>query len=407
MTVTPADIEAATRLIEGELVRTPCVEAPSLSAASGAKVCVKLECLQAGGSFKARGALVKLRSLTAEQRTAGVVAMSAGNHAQGVAWQAQRLGIPATIVMPRGTPFTKVQRTEALGATVVLEGETLSEAGGHALALGDKHGLTFVHPYDDPRIIAGQGTVGLEMLADRPDIDCLIVPIGGGGLAAGVAVAAKAMKPGIEIIGVQCALYPSMREAIRGEAPSSAGQTLAEGIAVKAPGTLTRPIIERLVDDIVLADEAALEAAVEMMIGDAKLVAEGAGAAPLAALLADKQRFAGRTVGLVLSGGNIDARLLASILLRGLARAGRMARLRIEINDAPGVLSKVAGMIGEGGGNIIEIYHQRLFYDVPVKFAEVDVVIETLDTGHVRTIIERLQRNGYPARLLGSTADGG
>jgi threonine dehydratase len=322
-----------------------------------------------------------------------------------VAWQAKRLGVPAVIVMPRGTPFTKVKRTEALGAEVVLEGETLSDAGAHALALAKQRGLTFVHPYDDPLIMAGQGTVALEMLEARPGLDCLIVPIGGGGLAAGMAVAAKALKPAIEIIGVQCALYPSMRQAIRGEPPTSAGQTLAEGIAVKAPGKLTRPVIERLVDDIVLADEAAIERAVEMMFDEAKQVAEGAGAAPLAALLADRDRFAGRSVGLVLSGGNIDAHLLASILLRGLARAGRMARLRVEISDAPGVLSKVAGVIGDGGGNIIEIYHQRLFYDVPVKFAELDVVIETIDTGHVRAIIDRLNAAGYPARLLGSTAD--
>jgi len=402
--VSLADIRAAADAIAGAVLRTPAIAAPALSDALGAGIILKPEMLHPTGSFKERGALNKLLSLDEAQRSAGVVAMSAGNHAQGVAYHARRLGIPVTIVMPAGTPFTKVERTEAYGAQVVLRGAGLSEAREAAVEIAAARGLTLVHPYDDPKIIAGQGTIALELLADHPELDALIVPVGGGGLISGIARAAKAVKPGIAVIGVQCALYAAMLHALgRGPAPSG-GSTLAEGIAVKEPGKLTRAIIEALVDDILPVDETMLERATALLVESQKLVVEGAGAAPLAALLTHGARFHGKRVGLVLSGGNIDARLLASILQRSLVRAGRLVRLRIEISDAPGVLSRVAGIIGEKGGNIVEIYHQRLFQDVPVKFAEVDAVVETRNPGHVGEVVGALVAAGFPTRLLSSTA---
>lgn len=404
MTVTLADVETAARQIAGQVLQTPLLPAPDLSRLSGAEVFLKLENLQRAGSFKTRGALVKLLSLD-KQKPVGVVAMSAGNHAQGVAYHAHRLGIPATIVMPKGTPFTKVARTQALGARVILDGESLSESYEFAQGLADQGGLAFVHPYDDPLVMAGQGTVALEMLAEQPDLECLIVPIGGGGLCAGMAVAAKALKPAIEIVGVQAELYPSMRQALRGQTPHASGTTLAEGIAVKTPGALTLPIIRDLVAEILLVGESALEKAVQTLLETQKLVVEGAGAAPLAALLGHRQRFTGKRVGLVVSGGNIDPRLVASILMRGLMRAGRMVRLRIELSDAPGALAKVAALIGESGGNIIEVNHQRLFSDVPVKFAEIDVLVETVGRDHVLRLIERLRGDGFPTRQLGTTGE--
>jgi threonine dehydratase len=401
--VTIDDIRAAEKLIAGQLVRTPTVEAAALGLRAGASIWAKLESQQVTGSFKPRGALVRIKQLTASQAKAGIVAQSAGNHAQGVAYHAGRLGIPATIVMPRGTPFTKVERTRALGGKVVLHGENLTESFDHAQALARRDGLTFVHPYDDPHVIAGQGTVGLEMLADVPALDCIVVPIGGGGLIAGIAIAAKALKPEIEIVGVQTELYPSMYRAIRGLAPSSGGQTIAEGIAVKTPGELNRRIIAALVDDIVLVGESAIERAVQVLLEEQKLVAEGAGAAGLAAILERPDRFRGRRVGFVLCGGNIDVRMLASVAMRGLVRDGRLVRLRVEISDVPGTLAAVAGLIGECGGNIIEIYHHRLFQDVPVKLAELDAVVETRNADHVREIAERLGAAGFRARVLGNT----
>jgi threonine dehydratase len=356
------------------------------------------------GSFKERGALNKLKSLDAAQRSAGVIAMSAGNHAQGVAYHARRLGMPATIVMPEGTPFTKVERTEAHGARVVLRGDGLAEARRAAEEIAAAEGLALIHPYDDALIIAGQGTIGLELLEDRPDLDVVIVPIGGGGVIAGTALAAKALRPEIEVIGVEAALYPSMHHVIRGLPPEKGGQTIAEGIAVKEPGKLTKAIIEKLVADIVLVDEASLEGAIETLLVQQKLVVEGAGAAPLAALLADPKPYRGRRVALVLCGGNIDARLLASILMRGLVRAGRMVRLRVEISDQPGLLARVASVIGQKGGNIVEVYHQRLFQDVPVKLAELDVVVETRNPAHVGEILRALEAAGFPTRLLSQTA---
>ncbi|GAB4166203.1 MAG: threonine ammonia-lyase [Thalassobaculales bacterium] len=397
------DIRDAARLIEGEVLRTPLVPAPRLSRLTGAALSLKLENLQHTGSFKTRGALVKLRSLPPAAHAAGVIAMSAGNHAQGVAFHAQRLGIPATIVMPEGTPFTKVERTRELGARVSLHGETLSESGRFAAELARKEGLTFVHPYDDPDIIRGQGTVGLEMLADDPGLDTLVVPIGGGGLIAGIAIAAKALNPAIRVIGVEAALYPSMSDALAGRPASSGGQTLAEGIAVKAPGSLTLPVVRALVEEVVLVSEERIERAVQLLMEEQKLVAEGAGAAGLAAMLTRPELFAGRRVGMVVGGGNIDSRILSSVLLRGLVRDHRLVRLRAEITDQPGTLARVARIIGEAGGNIVEIYHQRLFEDVPVKLAELDAVVETRNRAHVEDILERLTAAGFRTRVLGTT----
>lgn len=402
--VSLADIRASAAAISGAVLRTPAVPAPSLDTLAGAEIVLKLETLQATGSFKERGALTKLLSLDAAQSGKGVVTMSAGNHAQGMAYHARRLGIPATVVMPVDTPFTKVERCEALGARVLLRGQDLAEAREAANALARHDGLTLVHPYDDPKVIAGQGTAALELLADCPGLDTLVIPVGGGGLISGSAIAAKALKPEIEIIGVQCAAYPSMLYAL-GRCPAiPGGTTLAEGIAVKEPGKLTRAIVATLVDEIVLVDEVALERAVALLLDTQKLVVEGAGAAPLAALLTHADRCRGRRVGLVLSGGNIDARLLSSILQRALVRAGRLVRLRIEISDLPGALAKITGIIGSQGGNIVEIYHQRLFQDVPVKLAEVDAVIETRNPRHVETLVAGLIAAGFPTHLLSSTA---
>ncbi|MBT5416269.1 MAG: threonine ammonia-lyase, partial [Rhodospirillaceae bacterium] len=400
MTVTIEDIRAAAATIGDQVVRTPCVPSRTLSAITGAEIWLKFENLQYTASFKDRGALNKLASLTEEEKSRGVIACSAGNHAQGVAYHAERLGIPATIVMPAATPFTKVRLTRAFGAEVVLTGDDLSTAQAVAEEIRAREGYTFIHPYDDDRIIAGQGTVGLEMLEDAPELDCLVVPIGGGGLIAGIAVAAKSLKPEIEIIGVEAALYPSMAQAIRGEAPTSGGQTIAEGIAVKRPGERTRTIIERHVSEILMADESALEQAVLLLMEIEKTVAEGAGAAALAAVRANPERFRGRKTGLVVSGGNIDRRILASILMRGLVRDGRITRIRATITDAPGTLAKVTRIVGEVGGNIVEVLHQRMFYDVPVKQAELDIVVETRDSDHAEEIMTALRQAGYPTREL-------
>jgi threonine dehydratase len=399
-------VRAAAALIEGAVLRTPVVHSAALSALAGTDVALKLETLHPTGSFKERGAVVKLASLDRAQRKAGVIAMSAGNHAQGVAYHARRLGIPATIVMPEGTPFTKIARTESLGARVVLRGAGLGDSRKAAAEIAAREGLTFVHPYDDPRIVAGQGTCGLEMLADMPELDVLLVPVGGGGLISGIAVAAKALKPGISVIGVEVAGYASMRHALgRGPKPAG-GETLAEGIAVKEPGRLTRAIVKALVDDILVVDEDAIERAVGTLVESQRLVVEGAGAASLAALLSEPKRFRRKKVGLVVSGGNIDSRMLSSVLMRGLVRTGRLVRLRADITDQPGVMARLTRIIGDLGGNIVEIYHQRLFHDVPVKLAEVDVVVETRNPAHVGTLIRALGSAGFPTRLLSSTGTG-
>jgi len=407
MPVSIDDIRAAVKILHGAVPRTPIVRSGALSEEFGADIRLKLETLHFTGSFKDRGALVKLRSLPKDAARNGVIAVSAGNHAQGVAYHAKRLGIPATIVMPVSTPFTKVNRTEALGARVVLHGDSVSACVPFARDMMAADNLTLVHPFDDPHIIAGQGTVGLEILEDLPNVDTIVVPIGGGGLAAGIATAVKALKPKVEIIGVEAALYPSMGQAVRGEKVIAGGETIAEGIAVKTPGVLTVPIVRGLVDDLVTADELTLEDAVATMTVTGKVVAEGAGAAPLAAIMATPDRFAGKTVALVVSGGNIDSRMLASVLMRGLVRNGQIARLRVTISDAPGTLARVAQNIGSLGGNIVEIVHQRMFFDVPVKQAEADIAVETRDEEHVEEIIAALTADGFPTRRLGDTAGTG
>ncbi len=396
-----ADIRRAAELIRGQAIRTPLVAAPRLAGELGlASLHLKLENQQFTGSFKDRGAFVKLKSLGVEAAARGVIAMSAGNHAQGVAYHARRLGIPATIVMPEGTPFTKVERTAALGARILLKGDTIDAAAGHARDIAEAEGLTFVHPYDDPLIVAGQGTIGLEILEDAPDCDLILAPIGGGGLIAGIATAVKSLNPAIDIFGVECRLYPSMHHAVRGLAPANGGQTLADGIAVKSPGALTRRIIERHVADLMLVDEDEIERAVHLLVETQRLVAEGAGAASLAALLAAPERFRNRRAVAIVSGGNIDARLLAQVLMRGLIHDGRVVTLRVEISDTPGVLAEVAKLIGATGGNIIEIHHQRMFFDLPVKRAELDAVIETRNAAHVGEIVAALEAAGFSTRRL-------
>jgi threonine dehydratase len=402
LSVTIDDVRRAEAAIAGAVSPTPTIRAAALSDLTGCEVFLKLETLHPTGSFKERGALNKLLTLDDGQRRAGVIAMSAGNHAQGVAYHARRLGIPATIVMPAATPFTKIDRTEALGAKVVLRGEGLVDARQAADALARERGLVLVHPYDDPAVIAGQGTIALEMLAQCPELDALLVPVGGGGLISGIAVAAKTLSPEIEIIGVQSALYPSMYRVLRGIDPGlpTEGTTLAEGIAVKEPGALTRRIVAALVGAVRLVTERQLESAVELLIERQRLIVEGAGAAGVAALLAEPERFQGRRVGIVLTGGNIDARLLASLLMRGLVRSGRLVRLRAELPDIPGVLSRVSGVIGGLGGNIVEVHHQRLFHDTSVKRAELDIVVETQNRRHVEVLIAALNDAGFPTRLL-------
>ena len=406
MTVTLETIKEAAQSIAGEVVHTPVIHSDALSEMLSSEVFLKLENLQRTGAFKDRGALAKLKSLEGSANQKGVIAVSAGNHAQGVALHATRLGIPSTIVMPKDTPFTKVNRTRSMGAHVVLHGDSFNDCTPHAEKLMKKDGLTFVHPFDDETIIAGQGTLGLELIETVPDLDAIICPIGGGGLIAGVATAVKAMRSRVEIFGVQPELFPSMYQAIHGLESTADGETIAEGIAVKEPGKITRPIIEELVDGIFLSSELAIESAIETMLDQTKTLVEGAAAAPLAALMEHKTRFAGKKVALIISGANISSRLLASIVMRSLVRTGRIISLRISMSDNPGALASVATHIGETGGNIVEIVHQRLFYDVPVKSTQADIVVETRDQSHVREIVTRLTAAGFPCRQLGDTADG-
>ncbi len=393
--VTLDDIEAARRTMTDAIVQTDCNCSRTLSEILGCKVWLKFENQQFTASFKERGAVNRLSALSAVEKARGVIAMSAGNHAQGVAYHARRLGIPATIVMPVNTPTVKVVNTRRHGADVILTGETVEEAAAFAHKHGRDKGLTFIHPYDDPLVIAGQGTIALEMLGAAPEIDTLVVPIGGGGLISGIAVAAKALKPSIRIIGVQAALYPSMYNAIKGTQLPMRGDTLAEGIAVKAPGQITAPIVRQLVDDILLVSEPEIEHAVSLLINIEKTVVEGAGAAGLAAALQDPAWFRGRTVGLVLCGGNIDTRLLASVLTRELAREGRLTQLSIDLVDRPGTLGKVANILGEAGANIVEVTHQRVFSDLPAKAALLEVVIETRDRAHLQETVARLKAAGF------------
>ena len=400
MSITIADVEAARRTIAGQVLRTPMLPAPKLSALTAAEVYVKYENLQVTNSFKDRGALNKLASLSVAERGRGVIAMSAGNHAQAVAYHARRLGIPATIVMPVTTPFVKIKATQMLGAEVVLWGETLAESQLRAEKLAADRNLVWVHPYDDPHIIAGQGTIALEMLEDVPDLDILVVPIGGGGLIAGNAIAARAIKPSIQIVGVECALYPSMWNAMQGENRPCGGATLAEGIAVSKAGKMASPIVRELVGEIILVDEPLIERAVNTFLTLQKTMAEGAGATGLAAMLAQLARFTGRKVGLILCGGNIDPRILASIMVRELERETRIVSFRLTIPDRPGILGQIASRLGGFGANILAVDHHRLFLDVPAKGAKLDVTMETRDAAHAEEIFRALAADGYePVRM--------
>jgi threonine dehydratase len=400
VTLTLADIEAARRIIAGQVLRTPMLPAPKLSALTGAEVFVKYENLQVTNSFKERGALARLATLDAAERERGVIAMSAGNHAQAVAYHAARLQIPATIVMPVTTPFVKVAATKEYGAEVVLHGESIAESQICAEAIAGERNLTWVHPYNDARVIAGQGTIALEMLEAMPGLDVLVIPIGGGGLIAGNAIAARGAKAGIEIVGVEAALYPSMWNAVYGGNKPIGGATLAEGIAVKNVGELALPVVRELVAEIMLVDEAHLERAVNAYLTLQKTMAEGAGAAGLAAMLAAPGRFRGRRVGLILCGGNIDPRIAASIMVRELEREDRIVSFRLTIPDRPGVLGQIATRLGELGANILEVDHKRLFLDVPAKGARIDVTVETRDHAHADEILVALAADGFqPARI--------
>jgi threonine dehydratase len=391
-----AHIEAAARVIEGQVVRTPFRHSRTLSDITGAELWLKFENRQYTASFKERGALNKLASLSEAERARGVIAMSAGNHAQGVAYHSRRLGIRATIVMPETTPFTKIHNTELLGAEVVLFGQTVDEAADHAQALAAEHGFVFIHPFDDPLIIAGQGTIGLEIDAEAPPLDCLVIPIGGGGLIAGIATALAEKRPALEVIGVQSAQFPAAYAHRYPEAPlAEPGRTIADGIAVKQPGALTTAIIDRLVADIVLVEEPQLERAVLQFLEIEKVVVEGAGAAGLAALLAHPERFRGRRIGLVLCGGNIDSRLLSAVIMRGLVRSERLIRLAVNVPDSPGSLAQLARLIADARGNIVEVTHKRAFSRGSVRDAIVDFVIETRDSRHAARITESLTDAGF------------
>ena len=391
MTLTLDDIKAAARRVDGHLERTPCRHSRTLSAITGAEVWVKFENLQFTASYKERGALNKLLQLSGNEKRRGVIAASAGNHAQGLAYHGQRLGVPVTIVMPRGTPFVKVEQTRAFGATVIIEGDGYDAAYEHALQLEQERGLVFVHPFDDEDVMAGQGVIALEMLEDAPDLEILPVPIGGGGLISGVATAAKAIKPDIRIIGVEPAMYPSFTARMRGINAPCSGQTIAEGIAVREVGKLTYQTARPLIEDVLLLEEPFFERAIALYCNVEKTVVEGAGAASLAALLAFPERFRGKKCGLIITGGNIDPRLLASVLTRELVRAQRLVSLRIIGDDRPGLLGTVSALIGQLGGNIIEVAHNRLALDVPAKGAEFDILIETRDAQHTQEIMDALR----------------
>jgi threonine dehydratase len=398
MPVTLKDIEAAAQVIKGHVIETPCLPSRTLSEITGAEVYLKFENYQFTASFKERGAINKLASLTPQQRANGVIACSAGNHAQGVAYHAHRLGIPAVIVMPRHTPWVKVEHTQRHGAEVILQGDNFDAAKDYAFERAAERGLTLVHPYNDDKIIAGQGTVGLEMLKAHPGLEALIVAIGGGGLISGISIAAKSLKPHVDVFGVEMVRFPAMYHAMKGTEPQFAASTIAEGIAVKEPGTLTRPIIQENVGEIFLVDEGDIEEAIVLMLEIEKTVVEGAGAAPLAALLRNRERFRGRRVGLVLGGGNIDPLMLAEIIQRGMVRSGRLARVLVELRDLPGSLARVTACVAEQNANIEEVHHQRAFTQLAVQNAEVDLVLKTRNREHVEQIVAALKRCGFNAR---------
>jgi len=397
--VTLEQIQRAAETVRGHVQETPCLRSRTLSEITGAEVYIKFENLQFTASFKERGALCKLSSLTDAQRIRGVIAASAGNHAQGLAYHARRLAVPAVIVMPRYTPHVKVERTAAFGAEVVLHGDHYDEASTHARTLAAERGLELVHGYDDENVIAGQGTVALEMLAAQPQLEVLLVPVGGGGLIAGMAIAAHGLDPELQVFGVQTERFPAFHCALAGTVPSFAASTIAEGIAVKTPGKLTLPIVREHVREVLLVDEGSLERAIVMLLEIEKTVAEGAGAAGLAALLRYGERFRGRKVGVVLSGGNIDPLMLGSIIERGMVRSGRLVRLTVELRDLPGALAQATAHLAEANANIEEVHHQRAFTDLPVQTAEVEFVLQTRSHEHVAEIIARLERAGFKARL--------
>jgi threonine dehydratase len=392
------DIKAAAEVIKGQVIRTPCLHSRTLSDITGAEVYLKFENHQFTASFKERGALNKLTSLDVAQRAKGVIACSAGNHAQGVAYHAHRLGIPAVIVMPRYTPWVKVEQTQRHGAEVILEGDNFDGAKDFAVKAAVERGLTLVHPYNDEKVIAGQGTAGVEMLEDHPGLDAIVVAIGGGGLISGISIAAKALKPAIEIFGVEVLRFPAMYHAMKGTVAQFAASTIAEGIAVKEPGALTLPVIRENVAEIFLVDEGDIEEAIVMLLEIEKTVVEGAGAAPMAALLRNRERFAGKRVALVLGGGNIDPLMLAEIIERGMVRSGRLARVIVEVRDLPGSLARVTACIAEQNASIEEVHHQRTFTQVAVQNVEIDVVLKTRNRAHVEQIVAALQACGFKAR---------
>lgn len=393
--LTIEDVRAAAQRIGDAIVRTPTMHSKTLSEITGANIWLKFENQQFTAAYKERGALNALLLMDEAARKRGVIAASAGNHSQGLSYHGTRLGVPVTIVMPRTTPAVKVMQTESVGGDVVLEGDTFDEAYAHARKLERERGLTFVHPFDDPHVAAGAGTVALEMLEDAPEIDCMVTPIGGGGLMSGMSTVARALRPEMDIVGVQAALFPSMYSKISGDQRDCGGDTLAEGIAVKAPGQFTSKIIAERVDEILLVEEDMLEKAVSLLLQIEKTVAEGAGAAGLAAVLAYPDRFAGRNIGLTLCGGNIDTRLLANVLLRDLARSGRLARLRITLQDRPGALYKVMREFDAHNVNIIEIYHQRIFTTLPAKGLITDIECEARDADQLSALIDSLRKGGY------------
>lgn len=394
---------AARDKIAGAVENTPCLHSKTLSRIFDCEVWLKFENLQFTASFKERGALNKLLSLSDDEKKRGVIAMSAGNHAQGVAYHAGRLGIPATIVMPAYTPFVKVRNTQGHGATVVLFGDTLAQASGHARELAAKHSYTFVHPYDDPFIVAGQGTVALEMLEAAPALDALVIPVGGGGLIAGCAVAAKGVKPTIEIYGVESTTFPAMAQRLRGQEVKVGSETIAEGLAVRDTGELPLAIVRELVRDVLLVEESTIEEAIALLIEIEKTVTEGAGATGIAALLQHREMFRGKKVGVVLCGGNIDSRILASILMRNLVREGRLVRVRVRVPDVAGSLAKLTKVVGDAGGNIVDVEHQRLFGVFSVKSTEIELTLETRDRHHVGQLLSELESHGFAAHLLGAS----
>jgi len=400
MTITLEDVRAAAGRIAGSVERTPCLRSKTLSKLTGSDLYLKYENLQFTSSFKDRGALNKLLSLTPEERGRGVIAMSAGNHAQGVAYHAARLGIPTTIVMPEGTPFVKIKYTRDHGARVLVEGATLADAAERAHALAEAEGYVFVHPYDDDLIVAGQGTAALEMLEQVPSLDTFVIAVGGGGLISGCATAAKGLKPETKIYGVEVKAYPPMYNAVHGAAEPVGGATIAEGIAVKNIAPRCVEIVKRLVEDMLLVSEQEIEHAIALLLGIEKTVVEGAGAAGLAAVLARPDLFKGRKVGLILCGGNIDMRLLANVIMRDLSRQGRILHLAIDIEDRPGLLARIAAVVGHAGANILEVSHNRMVTDVSVKSATLGITVEALDAQHGREVVAKLVEAGYPARVL-------